>query len=590
MRQFFKTLLASALGTIVGLLILSFLFFIFISALVALGGDSESQVEDKSVLHLTLEEPIEDRTSDNPLDGFDFTSFDVNKKIGLNDLLDCIDKAAADDRIKGIFLDFTSISSGMATAQTVRNALVDFRKTGKFIYAYADYYSQGAYYMASVADSIFMNPQGDLMLNGLAAEIMFFKGTLEKLEIKPQIIRHGKFKSAVEPYLLDKMSDENRRQMAELIEPIWAQMKKDIGSSRKISPEALEGISDSLSLRSPDDAINERLLDNLIYRDQFMAILKRACKIGKDANANLISLDSYADASDPRTTKSTSRDKIAVIYAVGEIANGSGEGDGIYTDDLAETIRKAREDKKVKAIVLRVNSPGGDALASEEVWRETLLAKKAKPLVVSMGDVAASGGYYISCAADKIVAQPNTITGSIGVFGLMFNAEDMLRNKLGITTDTYKTGPMTDIGSMTRPMTEQERLIIQQQVDNVYAVFTKRVADGRKMRVSQVDSIGQGRVWPGSTAKAIGLVDELGGLDTAIKLAAKLAKLKDYRIRELPAQKPLFEVMLQNMGTEARIHILGNTVPESNAYILESEKILRRRGIQAYSPVQVRLR
>lgn len=229
-------------------------------------------------------------------------------------------------------------------------------------------------------------------------------------------------------------------------------------------------------------------------------------------------------------------------------------------------------------------------MASEEVWRETLLAKKAKPLVVSMGDVAASGGYYISCAADKIVAQPNTITGSIGVFGLMFNAEDMLRNKLGITTDTYKTGPMTDIGSMTRPMTEQERLIIQQQVDNVYAVFTKRVADGRKMSVAQVDSIGQGRVWPGSTAKAIGLVDELGGLDTAIKLAAKLAKLKDYRLRELPAQKPFFEVMLQNMGTEARLHLFGSAVPESNSYIRETEKMLRRKGIQAYSPVQVRLR
>lgn len=590
MRQFFKTLLASALGTVVGLLILSFLFFIFVSALVALGGDSESHVEEKSVLHLTLEEPIEDRTSDNPLDGFDFTSLDVKKKTGLNDLLDCIDKAAADDRIKGIFLDFTSINCGMANAQTLRNALVDFRKSGKFIYAYADYYSQGAYYMASVADSVFMNPQGDLMLNGLAAELMFFKGTLEKLEIKPQIIRHGKFKSAVEPYLLDKMSDENRRQMAELIEPIWAQMKKDIGNSRKISPEELEGISDSLSVRSPEDAINARLLDNLIYRDQFIALLKRACKLEKDADANLIDIDSYADASDPRPTKSTSRDKIAVIYAVGEIANGSGDGDGIYTDDLAETIRKAREDKKVKAIVLRVNSPGGDALASEEVWRETLLAKKAKPLVVSMGDVAASGGYYISCAADKIVAQPNTITGSIGVFGLMFNAEDMLRNKLGITTDSYKTGPMTDIGSMTRPMTEQERLIIQQQVDNVYAVFTKRVADGRNMSVAQVDSIGQGRVWPGSTAKAIGLVDELGGLDTAIKLAAKLAKLKDYRVRELPAQKPFFQTMLQNMGSEARLHLMGNAVPESNAYLLESEKILRRRGIQAYSPVQVRLR
>jgi protease-4 len=309
----------------------------------------------------------------------------------------------------------------------------------------------------------------------------------------------------------------------------------------------------------------------------------------KDEEPKLVSLSNYIDASDPRPVKSPTRNKVAVIYATGEISNGSGEGDGIYTDDLAETIRKARKDEHVKAIVLRVNSPGGDALASEEVWRETLLAKKAKPLVVSMGDLAASGGYYISCAADKIVAQPNTITGSIGVFGLMFNAEDMLKNKLGITVDTYKTGPMTDIGSLTRPMTEQERLIIQQQVDHVYNVFTKRVADGRKMTVAQVDSIGQGRVWPGSTAKAIGLVDELGGLDKAIQLAAQLAKLKEYKIRELPVQKPFFELMLENVGTEARARIFSVPLPETARYLKESENLLKRRGIQAYSPIQVTL-
>ena len=451
MKQFFKFLFASMFGFIIGSILLFFLFLIIVSAAVSSAGKKETVVSENSVLHLQLDQVLKERSSANPLEGFNFSKFESNNQPGLNDILKTIRKAETDDHIKGIYIDLPYINGGIASVEEIRNALSHFRKSGKFIYAFADNYTQGAYYLASVANKIYLNPEGQVALHGLAAELMFFKGTLEKLEIEPQVIRHGKFKSAIEPFILDKMSDENRTQIAGLVNPIWQHMTDEICKSRNITPDDIKHMADSLTIRSAKDALSGKLVDKLAYFDEFSADLNAIAGIGKDEKLNLISLSAYKHVPEKREKGSKlSKDKIAVVYAVGSISDGEGSDEEIGSDRIAEAIREARKDDKTKAIVLRVNSPGGDALASEEIWREVVLAKKAKPVIVSMGDLAASGGYYISCGADMIVAQPNTITGSIGVFGLLFNTGNMLKNKLGITTDTYKTNTYTDMGSGTQ--------------------------------------------------------------------------------------------------------------------------------------------
>lgn len=575
------------LGFIIGTLILVFLFIMIVSALVSTAGSQEVIISDKSVLHIRLDQEIKERSSKNPFEQFSFSDFEAGKQPGLNEILRMLKNAARDPKITGIMIDLPQFNSGLASAQELRKALLTFKQSGKFIYAYADYYTQGSYYIACTADKIYLNPQGQVLLTGLASQIAFFKGTMEKLEIEPEVIRHGKFKSAVEPFLLEKMSDENRQQVAAFIDPIWKKISGDICKSRRIPEEQMKAMVDSMLVRSAEDALRMKLVDKIAYYDEFSNDIRLKTGTEKKKELPLVSLNRYNKAPEVKEKNKTfPKDKIAVIYAVGSIENGKGDDETIGSDRLAEAIRKARRDEKVKAIVMRVNSPGGDALASEEIWREVILARKSKPFIVSMGDLAASGGYYISCAADKIVAQPNTLTGSIGVFGLLFNGEKMMRNKLGVTFDTYKTSPYTDMGTFTRAMTSSERTIMQQEVDRIYNVFTSRVAEGRHMKQALVDSIGQGRVWSGETALRIGLVDTLGGLQDAIAIAARKAGISEYRTTQLPEQKDLIMQVMEDMAAETRTSMLKEETGPAYEYLKALKGLMRLRGIQAFTPLR----
>lgn len=575
------------LGFFLSFILIFIVFLIFLFGVISFVGNNKEvvTVSPKSILYVTLDQPIQERTSKNPFEDFKLGSFSMCQQLGLNDILANIKKAKNDNNIEGIFLEVSAIPSGIATIEEIRNALIDFKKSKKFIYAYSEVYTQTAYYVASVADKIYLNPQGMLDFRGLRAELMFFKGTLEKLELEPQIIRHGKFKSAIEPFILDKMSDENRKQTATYIGSIWNQFLEGISKERKMDIAELTAISDSMLIRNPNDAVHYKMVDALAYKDEVLSDLRKKINIKESDKIKFIALKKYANTDDEKE-KGFVKEKIAIIYAVGEIESGKGEVDKtIGSEKLSETIRKARLDKNIKAIVLRVNSPGGSALASDVIWREVVLAKKTKPVVVSMGDVAASGGYYISCAADTIVAEPTTITGSIGVFGILLNAKKLLNNKLGITVDTVKTGHFADIGSVSRPLTAAEKIIIQKTIEIVYDTFITRVANGRHLSVSQVDSIGQGRVWSGTDAKKIGLVDVLGGLDDATAIAAKMAKLIRYRIVSLPEQKePITEILdeLSGGGEEAIIkHRFGN---DAYNYYQQTQSLLKIKGVQARLP------
>lgn len=533
--------------------------FLIVSGIISLivssaTGGRQIHIETGSVLHMSFTEPLADRSDENPFNNIDFFSLKPNNQPGLNDLIGNLEKAKRDPSISGIYLDLSGLSGGMASIEELRNALMDFRESKKFILAYADFYSQGAYYLATTADQIWLNPEGEVMLNGFSVTIPFLKGTMEKLDLEPQVIRHGKFKSAVEPLVSDRMSDENREQIASYVSALWSHFVSEISVSRKIPEAEVLAAADSLSIRSAGDAQRMKLIDRVGYFDEFRDELKKQSGTPGKEMPELVTMNKYGRVPDPGPEKEFTRDKIAVIYATGDIVMGEGDPGQIGGESLSATIRKAREDDKVRAVVMRVNSPGGNSLASEIIWREMELCRKEKPVIVSMGDVAASGGYYISCNADTIVAQPNTITGSIGVFGVLFNAQGMFRNKLGVTFDSYKTSGYADIGTITRPLTESERGIIQQMLDKIYTTFTVRVSDGRKMPVSMVDSIGQGRVWSGVDAQKLGLVDVLGGLDDAITIAAKMAGLENYRISELPELKEPFRMFMEEFaeGAESR--------------------------------------
>lgn len=589
MKQFFKFLFASVLGFIIAAVVCVLLFVGIISAIVSsAGSDKEVTIEANSILHLKITEPIVDRGSDNPLSNFDLGSFSTKGKTGLNDFLEQIEKAKTDESIKGIFLDVSDIPAGLATIEEMRNKLIEFKSNKKFIVCYSEYLSQSTYYLASVSDEIYLNPQGFLDFKGLGGELMFFKGALEKLGIEPQIIRHGKFKSAVEPFILDKMSDENRQQTQTYLFTLWQKMLDGISISRKIPVDSLNGIANNLSIETAQDAVKFKMVDKLAYKDEVLEVLRKKTAEKSIDDIKFISLEKYAKSENK--FKGFAKDRIAVIYAEGSIEGGEGDDETIGSDRLSRTIREARLDDKIKAIVLRVNSPGGSALASEVIWREVLLAKKMKPFIVSMGNVAASGGYYIACAADTIVASPNTITGSIGVFGVLFNGQKLLNNTLGITIDTVKTNTYSDIGSVYRPLSPIERNYIQRSVENVYDVFVKRVADGRKISSNQVDSIGQGRVWSGLDAKKIGLVDVLGGLETAISIAAKKAQIKEYKLVSLPKQKDPFKEAIAHLTGEAESAIIKKELGVNYKYYKSLQNISGYSGIQARMPFEIDIR
>jgi len=595
MKTFFGSLLGAFIGVVVATLVAVFIIIGVISS--ALSSDRIVNVKDGSVLHLTLNGPVVER---EPKSEFaKLTGLGDNKKLGLDAIIEAIHRAKDDDKIKGIFLETQDVDAGMATVEEIRVALLDFKSSGKFIYAYGESYSQKGYYLSSVADKLYLNPQGGMDFKGIGGQIMFFKKMLEKLDINVQIFRHGKFKSAVEPFDLEKMSDANRLQTMTYINALWGQMLSGISAERKVSVDSLNSIATNLRIRNAGDAVNLRLADATLYYDQVMDELKKVT--GKEANdkVEFITLGKYIEAGETGSDDEDavpSRNKIAVIYAVGNIESGEGDDETIGSDRIARAIREAREDSSVKAVVMRVNSPGGSALASDVIWREVVLTREAKPFVISMGDVAASGGYYISCGADVIVAEPNTITGSIGVFGLIPEAGTLLSEQFGITIDTVNTNKNAGIGSIYRPVTELEAQVIQQGVEDVYTTFITRVADGRGMAVADVDSIGQGRVWAGIDALRIGLVDTLGTLDDAIAIAARKANLgTDYRIRKLPVQKDPFEDFLNGKDdedvkaelTQAFIVQQLSVFREQYFMFRRSQVLLNAKGVQARMPYDI---
>ena len=588
MLNFLKRLVGSVLTMVISFFVI---FFVVIGIIVSTSSDAEkTTIKNNSVLKINFKGQIIDRGNDE----IDIENIikQSEAKVGLNNILSSIEKAKKDDRIKGIYLNVENISASIATLEEIRNKLKEFKdSTNKFILSYSEVYGQSAYYISSVADEIYLHPQGILELKGLAYQGMFFKNTLEKLEVEAQIIRHGKFKSAVEPFMLEKMSKSNRMQVSRFLTSLWGDLTKGMSEGRSLSQKEINSMAQNLLIQEADQALQYNLVDKLAFKDELVDSLKSKLNLTKDQKINFVSLNKYKDVSVKDKNTKYSKNKIAVIYATGEINGGEGSPKSIGSEGLSKTIREAREDKNVKAIVLRVNSPGGSALASETILREMALAKEAKPVIVSMGDVAASGGYYIACQADTIVANPTTITGSIGVFGVLMNAKEMMNNKLGITIDTVKTNKHADIGTIFRPLTKVERQIIQNSVENVYDTFISRVSLGRNLSKEYVDSVGQGRVWTGRDALELGLVDVLGGLETAIEISSNMADLQDYRIVNLPKQKDPIEVLLQDlMGEEVRSSIVKKELGDFYDTYMELKNINSMDQIQMRMPQTFEIR
>jgi len=591
--KFFKYVFASAIGTLLaGALLLVILFGLIIGSITAAMDDfameKSTRVYENSVLTLHFDQPIVERApkEDVVIPGF------TSKQSGLNQIISSIEKAKDDDKIEGIYLNMTGVGTGFASVEAIRNALLEFKESGKWIIAYSEYYSQPAYYLATVADELYLNPEGLIEFTGLNYQPMFMKDLFDKIGVEMQVVRgkNNNFKSAVEPFIYNEMSESNRLQSTLFINSIWDHIVNEIAAARGISIEAVNAFADELGGMYPDQVLESRFIDGLIYQDELNTIISEKLDVEELKSKQLVTLEKYASS---RGKKSSIGDykkkKVTVIYAVGDITSGEGNDETIGSDRIAKAIREARQDSSVKAVVLRVNSPGGSALASDVIWRETELLVEEKPLVVSMGDYAASGGYYISVASDRIFAEPNTITGSIGVFGVIPNAQDLLNDKIGVHFDGVKTNTHSDIFNFSKPLSESEYAIIQKRVDQTYDSFKDRVASGRNLRVSYVDSIGQGRVWTGEDALEIGLVDEIGGMDDAIAYAASLAEVDDYRIQELPYQKSSFEQMMEDFGVETSQKLLESKLEDFELlrqynYI---QSIMNLRGIQAILPIRV---
>ena len=548
-----KEFLRSTLATITGVLICGFIFIILGVTMLAgfvASSESETIVMPNSVFTLELKGTVQERYQPSPVDQF---FEDQISTYGLEDILNSIQKAKEDEQIKGIYLHTGALACSTASLQAIHRALADFKQSGKFLIAYADMYTQGGYYLASVADKVIVNPVGSLSWHGLASETMFLKDFLAKIGVKMQIFRVGTYKSAVEPMTNTEMSPANREQTQAFLESTWKSIVSDVAASRNISVDSLNLLADqNMDLRPAEDYVRCGLADTLMYKDEVLSYLKSLAGLTEEDNLQTLSLDEMTRVKSV-TPKSKTRDVVAVYYAYGEIDNGSSYDEGINSEKVAKDLRDLRKDKNVKAVVLRVNSPGGSAYGSEQIWREVTLLKAEKLVVVSMGDYAASGGYYISCAANKIVAEPTTLTGSIGIFGMMPDASELLTNKLGLHFDGVKTHKMADMGSMSRPFNAEESALMQQMVNQGYALFTKRCAEGRNIPLEELCKIAEGRVWTGSMAKELKLVDELGGLDTAIQLAAELGKVKDYKLKSYPTKQDFLTELL-NTHADRYIH------------------------------------
>ncbi len=582
-----KNFLKYTLATITGIIIASILFFVVmlasISALVA-SGDKPTSITDNTILVLKAGVPIPDRDNQNPFSGIDFLNMTFSPSSGLNEILKNIQKAETDNKVKGILIENGLLPTGWATTEEIRNALVKFRSSGKFVISYTDYLlTQQCYYLSTAADKIYINPGSMVEFKGLSSEVMFYKKALEKIGVEVQVTRHGKFKGAVEPFILDKLSEENKAQIKDYVGSIWNHLVETISQSRNISVSELNQIADKLAGNLASSALENKLVDGLMFRDVLIDTLKNLSGISNDKDLNLVSMTKYSKVPDPDKKISLSN-RIAVIYASGTIVTGKGNENNIGGNYYADVIRKERLDSSVKAIVLRVNSPGGSAIASDIIWRELDLAAKVKPVVISMGNYAASGGYYISAPGSKIYANAVTISGSIGVFGLIPNAGKLLEQKLGLSTEIVNTNKNSDFPSIYRPMNVYEKEIMQLSIEQVYSDFVTKVASGRKMRSEAVDSIGQGRVWSGTSAQKIGLVDEIGGLNAAISGAATLAGIETYSIRELPVIEDPYARLLSQMSGEIRTGFIKKELGESVRFYNILQEIKELSGIQARLP------
>ena len=536
--------LGNVLSTIVGLFVFCMIAFfgIIIIGLIAGGGEETVTVKNNSVIELDLSKVTLDYAGKTNYKDFNYFEAHYN---GVTDILNAIEAAKKDDKIKGISILNNQSQLGLAQSKAVRDKLEEFKKSGKFVYAYANSYSQKEYYINSVADQIYLNPMGEVDLKGLSAEIIYMKDLQEKTGVKMEVIRHGKYKSAVEPFLAQEMSPENREQMTVLLNSVWNSIVVDIAKSRKLSIAQLNAIANTLGARTPELALANKLVDKVAYEDEYHDMIRAKLKVDKKEKYDIVSITDYAKKAASTVEDYSKNDIIAVIYAQGEIAGGEGDVNVIGEGSIKRSLQEAREDDDVKAIVLRVNSPGGSALTSELIWREIEITKKVKPVVVSMGNYAASGGYYIAANADRIFAEPNTITGSIGVFGMLPNMNQLGKN-IGINAEQVKTHDNASGYSIFEPIDENFKGFVLESIEKTYATFLKRVADGRKMTTEQVDAIAQGRVWTGIDAQKLGLVDEIGGLDAAIKYAAKLGKTTSYRTENFPEYEKSFEDLLAN--------------------------------------------
>lgn len=577
--NFLRNLIASIFGTLIALGIILVLIVLVASAF---GETDKIEVKANSVLEIKLDDEVKDYApkSENPFDElFGFN----DDKIGLNDIINAIENAKNDANIKGISIHTLGVNAGIAQTQAIRNKLQEFKGSGKFVNAYADVYDQKAYYLSSVADSIFLNPVGSVDFKGLSSEVLFYKDLEDKSGVTMEVIRHGKYKSAVEPFLYNEMSDANREQISSFLNAIWKEILEDVSISRNIIVDELNNIADNLLGRNADLALQNNLVDGTIYFDEYENKLKQAVGVSADKDLNTITIEDYISSGKGRITSSATN-KIAVIYAQGEIIYGKGDENYIGQDLIINALKSARKSKDVKAIVLRINSPGGSALASELIWREIELTKKSLPIVVSMGDVAASGGYYLACNANKIIAEPTTITGSIGVFGVIPNISK-LAGRIGINAEQVSTNKSASY-SVFEPMTDDFRMVTTEGVEQVYNTFLDRVSIGRNISFAAVDSIAQGRVWSGVEAKKNGLVDELGNLEDAIVIAADLAKVTDYKVRNYPDYKVDFEDRIGGlpfMKTKEKIFI--EELGEENYKMYKKVKSFSNlKGIQARLP------
>jgi protease-4 len=582
LKSFFAALLALVVFSIL-------VVVVSVSLLVGIAAREQVVIKENSVLHLKLDRPINEMEAEDPLAGVPIPGA-PEPTIGLLQLKEAITHAKDDNNIKGIYLDVSYPQTGFATLEEIRESLLDFRKSGKWVVAYTEVLSEGAYYLATAADKIYLNPEGDVEFNGLTVEVTFFKRLFDKLEIRPEVFRVGEFKSAVEPFLLEKMSPENRLQLTELTNSIYDQMLQRISEARNIPREKLEEISDKMLIRNARLAKEYGLVDDLFYKDQFTAELRTRLGLKEKEKIRFVKYGRYRDSFTGNSSSSTN--EIAVIVAEGTITPGDSDGQEglIGADTFVEEIRKARESENVKAIVLRINSPGGEFRASDMMWREIRLAREAKPVIASMSDYAASGGYYLAMGCDTIVAQPHTITGSIGIFGMMFDMSDFLGNKLGITFDEVKTGEFGEMYTITRPLTEAEKSFWQRNLDEHYETFTGKAAEGRGVSIDEIKKVASGRVWTGSQAKERNLVDITGGFNDAVRIAAEAASVgHDYKLRFYPKKKSFITQWLEQHEEEAKVEALKSTLGEHYTWYQQLERIKTYQGHQARLPFELQI-